>query len=85
MCNKNNRDKLKGQQYQQSSFTPEAITTIRIALTLERIIATTTIRAMLTATMVHVPHSNTIFRLYILRNIYSKGISIKEICSFRKR
>ena len=32
--------------------------------------------------MVRVSHSNTILGLYILRNIYSKGISIKEIYSF---
>ena len=45
----------------------------------------TTIRPIAIRTMALASHSNTNFRLYILRNIYSKSISIKEICSFRKR
>ena len=35
-----------------------------------------------TTTIRFAPHSNTNLRLYILRNIYSKSISIKEIYSF---
>ena len=41
-------------------FLGEAITTIRIALIQGQTIATTTIPTIRTATMVHVPHSNTV-------------------------
>ena len=61
-----------------------AITTIQIAATPERVIAITTILLTAIRTMVPGSHSNTILRLYILRNVYSKSISIKEICSFLK-
>ena len=57
-----------------------AITTTAIHLA----IVTTTIRTTPTTTILLGPHSNTVFRLYILRNIYSKSISIKEIYSFLK-
>ncbi len=56
----------------------EVITTTAIL----QLIATTTILITAMATMVRVSHSNTFFGLYILRNIYSKSISIKEIYSF---
>jgi len=59
-----------------------AITTTTATTELANAIA---IMAMPTATKLSVQHSNTNFRLYILRNIYSKSISIKEIYSFRKR
>ena len=55
----------------------EAIITIAIQLR-----TVTTTMAMPTATIPSVSHSNTIYRLYILRNIYSESISIKEIYSF---
>ena len=58
-----------------------AITTTTATTELVNAIA---IMTMPTATILSALHSNTNFRLYILRNIYSKGISIKEIYSFRK-
>jgi len=61
--------------------TEEAITTIQ-ALTIQPLTAITTTRPMPTTILASALHSNTNFRLYILRNIYSKGISIKEIYSF---
>ena len=45
-------------------------------------IVTTTMRRIATRTTLLGPHSNTNFRLCILRNAYSKGISIKEVYSF---
>ena len=42
---------------------------------------TTTLTTVITTTQLG-PHSNTNFRLYISRNIYSKSISIKEIYPF---
>jgi hypothetical protein len=43
---------------------------------------TTTIPPIATTTSVLGSHSNTISRLCILRNIYSEGISIKEVYPF---
>ena len=59
-------------------LTGVAITTT-MALTIQLLTVTTTRLLTATTTFLSVPHSNTIFRLYILWNIYSKSISIKEI------
>lgn len=59
------------------------VATITTATT-TRAIATTITPPMLTTTMRSGLHSNTYLRYYILRNIISKSISIKEIYSFHK-
>ena len=61
-----------------------ATTTTTMAQAIQLLTATTTIRTTPTATIPAGSHSNTNFRLCILRNTYSKGISIKEIYSFQK-
>ena len=55
---------------------------VTTTMVIHQLTATTTIRTTPTATIVAGSHSNTNFRLCILRNTYSKGISIKEIYSF---
>lgn len=55
-----------------------------MALTIQPLIATTTILTIATTTILSGPHSNTNIRLYILRNIYRISISIKETYSFLK-
>lgn len=59
----------------------EAITTTMVR-TILRATATTTILTIATTTSGFVPHSNINSRLYILRNIYSEVLDIKEIYSF---
>jgi len=52
--------------------------------TTTQLIVTTTMRRIAIRTTLLGPHSNTNFRLCILRNAYSKCISIKEIYSILK-
>ena len=47
--------------------------------TIQQLTVTTIALTTATTTSVSVFHSNTISRLYILRNIYNESISIKEI------
>ena len=74
----NHRDKSKRRTAPTIVSIGVVATTMQILLG----IATTTIRAILTAISAHAFHSNTNLRLCILRNTYSEGISIKEIYSF---
>ena len=62
-------------------LTGVAITTT-MALTIQLLTVTTTTLLTATTTSLSVPHSNTIFRLYILRNIYSKILDIKGVYPF---